>query len=89
MKMKSIRRRANAKASVSDSNDSRAAMADAMRAMLDELMGTERDVPLDQRTGRNRHFSVRRRVAPPTVRCLGGIEKEGREFLLLDTSMTD
>lgn len=62
MKMKSIRRRANAKASVSDSNDSRAAMADAMRAMLDELMGTERDVPLDQRTGRNRHFSVRRRA---------------------------
>ena len=30
-----------------------------MRAMLDELMGTERDVPLDQRTGRGRHYSVR------------------------------
>ena len=34
-------------------------MAAEMRAMLDELMGTERDVPLDQRTGRGRHYSVR------------------------------
>jgi|TARA_B110000003_G_scaffold12416_1_gene12441 hypothetical protein len=41
-------------------------MADAMRAMLDQLMGTERDVPLDQRTGRSRHYSVR---ATPRDRC--------------------
>jgi hypothetical protein len=88
--MKSVVGSRTHQASVSDSKEKKgAAMADAMRAMLDELMGTERDVPLDQRTGRNRQFSVRRRVAPPTVRCLGGIEKEGREFLLLDTSMTD
>jgi len=88
--MKSVVGSRTRRASVSDSKEKKgAAMADAMRAMLDELMGTERDVPLDQRTGRNRQFSVRRRVAPPTVRCLGGIEKEGREFLLLDTSMTD
>ncbi|CEG02156.1 LUC7-related [Ostreococcus tauri] len=32
-------------------------MADAARAALDELMGAERDVPLDQRTGRGRHFT--------------------------------
>eukprot|EP00884_Botryococcus_braunii_P012728 jgi/Botrbrau1/21456/Bobra.0216s0064.1 len=32
-------------------------MVDAMRAMLDELMGRERDVPLDERTNRGYKFS--------------------------------
>ena len=32
-------------------------MADAMRAMLDELMGDERDVPLEQRTNKKRHYT--------------------------------
>ena len=31
-------------------------MVDAMRAMLDELMGKERDVPLEERTGRGLRF---------------------------------
>lgn len=33
-----------------------AKMTDAMRAMLDELMGKERDVPLAQRSGRRVRF---------------------------------
>lgn len=32
-------------------------MADAMRAMLDELMGKERNVPLDQRKGTDLRFN--------------------------------
>lgn len=32
-------------------------MVDAMRAMLDELMGKERDVPLEERTNRGYKFS--------------------------------
>ncbi len=32
-------------------------MTDAMRAMLDELMGKERDVPLDKRTNRKMQFN--------------------------------
>jgi len=32
-------------------------MADAMRAMLDELMGKERNVPLDQRKGTDMRFN--------------------------------
>ena len=32
-------------------------MADAMRAMLDELMGKERNVPLDQRKGTDIRFN--------------------------------
>jgi hypothetical protein len=32
-------------------------MVDAMRAMLDELMGKERDVPLEERTNRGYTFS--------------------------------
>jgi len=34
-------------------------MAQEMRAMLDQLMGTERDVPLEHRTGRERTYTVR------------------------------
>ncbi len=30
---------------------------DAQRALLDQLMGKERNVPLEQRTNRKRHFS--------------------------------
>ena len=32
-------------------------MADAMRAMLDELMGKERNVPMDQRKGTDMRFN--------------------------------
>lgn len=32
-------------------------MADAMRAMLDELMGKERNIPLDQRKGTDLRFN--------------------------------
>jgi len=34
-------------------------MAAEMRAMLDRLMGAERDVPLEQRQNRKKLFSVR------------------------------
>jgi hypothetical protein len=30
---------------------------DEQRALLDQLMGRERDVPLDRRTNKKRHFS--------------------------------
>ena len=36
---------------------SQVVMADAMRAMLDELMGKERNVPLDQRKGTDLRFN--------------------------------
>jgi hypothetical protein len=34
-------------------------MAAEMRAMLDQLMGAERDVPLEQRVNRKKLFTVR------------------------------
>jgi hypothetical protein len=34
-------------------------MAAEMRAMLDQLMGSERDVPLEQRQNRKKLFTVR------------------------------
>jgi len=34
-------------------------MAAEMRAMLDQLMGAERDVPLDERVNRKKLFTVR------------------------------
>ena len=33
-------------------------MAAEMRAMLDQLMGSERDVPLDERVNRKKLFTV-------------------------------